>query len=52
MPLSVVILSAVTTTSSTDVEDLRTKDSLDVSPTTKLVVIWSDNKPAAVTLTV
>ena len=51
-PSSAVILWAVTTTSSTDVDDLRLKDNLEVSPTTRLVVTLSDNKPAALTFIV
>ena len=43
---------ATTTTSSTVSAELRRKESLAVSPTTKLVLISSDSNPAAETLIV
>ena len=48
--LSTVILDPVTTSSSTESAEARLKDSLLVSPTTKDVVSFCDNKPAAVTV--
>ena len=51
-PSSAVTLCAVTITSSTDSAEFKTKDSLDVSPTTKLVVTSSERRPAADTLIV
>ena len=51
-PSSAVTLWAVTMTSSTDSAEFKTKDSLDVSPTTRLVVTSSDRRPAADTLIV
>ena len=51
-PSSEDTLCAVTTTSSTEDAELKTKDSLEVSPTTRLVVTWSAANPAAETLIV